>query len=117
MFTSVTKNNKTKKQTKNADNIYDFSGENGNRKWRPVSFFDLGNKFVCGELSFDDKDELFDGVFTTVYVQQTAHYHRQSRWIHLHNGHTLTNIHCVRKKRGHSFICMNLTDVDTKKSY
>jgi len=49
----------------------------------PVSFFHLGNQLVCRELSFDDKDELFDGILAAVDVQQAANHYGQTRRIHL----------------------------------
>ena len=55
----------------------------GNARQKPVSFFHLSDEFIGGKLSLDDKDELFDGVLSTVDIQQAANHHRQTRWIHL----------------------------------
>ena len=51
---------------------------------RPVSFLNFSNQFVGGELSLDNKYQLLDSIFTTVDVQQSAHYHWQARRVHLH---------------------------------
>ena len=34
----------------------------------PVSFFYFLNEFVCGELTFDHHDQLFDYILTTVHI-------------------------------------------------
>ena len=65
------------------DTFVDTGLQPRQKQLQSVSLLDLFNELVCGELTSDDHDQLFDGILTTIHVQQTTYHNWQTRWVHL----------------------------------